>query len=268
MFYYSRLKLAGIITSLAALFPMGVFAHTQLPSAPAIAAASSKAELDATRNAAPAINQAFQEKFGNVPEQIVSTPIPGIYQVIMGTEVVYMDATGRYMLGSHVVDLQKNTTLEAGLVQALTKTKLASLNLNDAIHIVHGTGVRTIYTFEDANCGFCKKLSAEFAKVPDVTIYTFPVQFLGEDSGMKAKKMWCSIDRPGVWAAYMANATVTATRTDCDTSMLERNYTQATLLKVQGTPAIFFADGTRIPGYAVAADIEKHLHNQVFPSKP
>jgi thiol:disulfide interchange protein DsbC len=40
---------------------------------------------------------------------------------------------------------------------------------------------------------------------------------------------------------------------------LDRNAALSQRLRVRGTPAIFFEDGTRLPGYAAAAQIEQRL---------
>jgi thiol:disulfide interchange protein DsbC len=46
---------------------------------------------------------------------------------------------------------------------------------------------------------------------------------------------------------------------NCDTAALERNIAFARKHRVNGTPAIIFENGTRIPGALSAEEVEKHL---------
>jgi thiol:disulfide interchange protein DsbC len=45
----------------------------------------------------------------------------------------------------------------------------------------------------------------------------------------------------------------------CDTSALDRNLAFAQKYRINGTPAVFFTDGTRVPGAMQAAQIEAML---------
>jgi len=50
-----------------------------------------------------------------------------------------------------------------------------------------------------------------------------------------------------------------AAKASCDISALERNVDFARKHKITGTPTIFFADGSRVPGAVSAQQIEKTL---------
>ena len=45
----------------------------------------------------------------------------------------------------------------------------------------------------------------------------------------------------------------------CDTTGLDKSMALARKLNIRGTPAIFLADGTRIPGYMPAAKLEEAM---------
>jgi hypothetical protein len=76
--------------------------------------------------------------------------------------------------------------------ERLADFKYSTLPLHDAIKTVRGNGARTLVTFEDPNCLYCKKLHRELQKLSNVTIYTFMVPILSEDSHTKAAEIWCS----------------------------------------------------------------------------
>ena len=124
-----------------------------------------------------------------------STPIQGLYEVAIGNDVVYADASARYLVQGEVIDLKTGTNLTEQRSNDLNRIKWSDLPLNDAIKVVRGKGTRQVAVFADPNCGFCKKLEKTFQQMDNVTIYTFLVPLLSTDSAIKSKQIWCSSDR-------------------------------------------------------------------------
>lgn len=204
----------------------------------------------------------FSVKYGQIPTEVIATPLPGIFQIISNGQISYMDVTGKYLINGDIVDVATGVSLNESQMTKIALKFLKTIDTRDAVKIVQGKGTRIIYSFEDTNCGYCKKLSSEFEKLNDVTIYTFMVQFLGEDSGEKAKKVWCSPDRAATWKAYMSTTgslLPSNLTTTCDTSFLDRNFALSRKLGITGTPTMFFANGEKITGYSSADLIEKQL---------
>ena len=48
-------------------------------------------------------------------------------------------------------------------------------------------------------------------------------------------------------------------RTDCDTTAIQKSVELGQKLAISGTPTIFFADGTRVPGAMPIEQIENRL---------
>ena len=48
---------------------------------------------------------------------------------------------------------------------------------------------QVIATFEDPNCGYCKRLARDLQKLENITIYTFLLPILSEDSVKKSKQI-------------------------------------------------------------------------------
>lgn len=212
--------------------------------------------------------QLLERKTGLKVASIGASPFPGLYEVIVGTSVYYADADGKWLFDGHVIDLdtkssvtaQKRIALERGTSPALD---WRTLRLTDAIKTVRGTPIpgRVLITFEDPSCGFCKKLNKELDRVANVVVYTFPIDILGSSSRTKNEAVWCSADRTSAWAATVNGARPTAGRT-CNLDALDRNSQLAKSLSVTGTPTLFLADGSRIPGFIDAAAIEARLQAQ------
>jgi thiol:disulfide interchange protein DsbC len=92
-----------------------------------------------------------------------------------------------------------------------------------------------------------------------VTVYTFLLPILSEDSVRKSKQIWCSSDRAKAWNDWMVDGKVPTGREDCDTSAVTKNQEFGRKLNITGTPTMFFADGERVPGAIPLARIEQKL---------
>jgi len=118
-----------------------------------------------------------------------------------------------------------------------------------ALKQVKGNGKRVIAVFEDPNCGYCKRLRQTTLKeIDNVTIYTFMYNILSEDSSVKSKNIWCASDRNKAWDDWMIAGKVPPTTPAACESPNEKVLALGQKLRITGTPAIFFADGSRIPG--------------------
>jgi len=132
---------------------------------------------------------------------------------------------------------------------------------------VRGNGKRVIATFEDPNCGYCKRLAKEMQNLKDATIYTFLYPILSPDSTEKSKNIWCAKDRAGAWNDWMiAGKAPAAAAAGCDTGTVDKNVALGHKLKISGTPTIFTADGNRLPGAVPLAQLDQAM-NQVSGGK-
>ena len=132
------------------------------------------------------------------------------------------------------------------------------LPLNIAIKQVHGNGKQVFAIFEDANCGYCKKMRRDLANLKDVTIYTFVVAFLSPDSETKGKKALCADDKSMAWNDMMLSGKVPDNPGTCD-NPLSKLRELAQKLGVNATPTVFFSNGRRLQGYVPAEQFQKML---------
>jgi len=84
--------------------------------------------------------------------------------------------------------------------------------------------------------------------VDNVTVYTFMYNILSPDSSVKSKNIWCSADRNKAWDDWMISGKAAPAAPANCTTPNEQVLALGQKLRVNGTPAIFFADGSRIPG--------------------
>ena len=125
-----------------------------------------------------------------------------------------------------------------------------------------GSGARRIAVFADPNCGYCKRFERDLQQVKDVTVYTFLIPILGGDSPEKATNIWCAKDSTRAWRDWMLDGKAPPrSMGNCETPMA-RNLALSRKHKVNGTPAIVFEDGTRVPGAMSAEQLEKQPRRQ------
>jgi len=192
-------------------------------------------------------------------DEVRTTAMPGLYEVRIGTDLFYTDAKGNYVIQGELIDTKARRNLTEDRINKLTAVDFSALPLKDAFTIVRGDGKRVLATFEDPNCGYCKRLAKDLQKLDNVTIYTFLYPILSEDSVRKSKQIWCSADRPKVWNDWMIDGKVPSGRDDCDTAAVGKNQEFGRKLNITGTPTIFFADGERVPGAMSVERIEQRL---------
>ena len=151
-------------------------------------------------------------------------------------------------------------------MSALNKEQLTELaarllarSTDNAIKRVRGNGKRVLYTFEDPNCGYCRQQQKELLKLNDITIYTFLWPILSQDSVEKSRAVWCAKDRAKAWDDLMSN-NVMPPPGKCD-APLKNNIELAQRFGARGTPAIFLADGSMLPGFMPAEKLEQALNS-------
>ena len=209
------------------------------------------------------IRKNLAERLPDFPkiDEINKTPIPGLYEVRIGTEIVYTDERGDHLIQGSLVDTKTRSDLTQARIDKITAIDFAALPLKDAIAWKQGNGARKLVVFADPNCGYCKKFESEMQQVKDVTVYTFLIPILGGDSPDKSRNIWCAKDNSAAWRDWMIKgAAAPRSMGNCDASALQRNIALAKRYRVNGTPALVFEDGKRIPGALPPAEVEKQLN--------
>ena len=201
------------------------------------------------------IRKAFESKLGKI-EKIAKSPVPGLWEIVTEGQVLYVDDKGTYLLHGSLVEVKTLRNLTAERMRDIEKALLAG-SLDAAIKQVRGSGKNVIMTFEDPNCGYCKKLAKEIQSMKDVTVYTFLFPILTPDSATRSRNIWCAADPAKAWKAWMLDGQEPA-KAECDTP-IQDNLALGRKLNVQGTPALFFADGTRVNGALPLEALKKKL---------
>jgi len=230
-------------------------------SLPLVASAGSK-------KAAPPVNpedtieqvkKAVESKLGVKVISVTKSPYLNLYEVYADGQILYTDEKLTALFAGTMIDGKTMKNVTAERMQKLAAIKFSDLPLELAVKQVRGDGKRIMATFEDPNCGYCKKLAKDTAKLDNITIYTFLYPILSPDSLDKSNQIWCSSDKAKVWNDWMQDGKALSGKSDCDTSAVQKTVELGHRLSISGTPTLFFADGDRIPGAVPIAQIEKKL---------
>jgi thiol:disulfide interchange protein DsbC len=214
-----------------------------------------------------AIRARLQQTFNISPSSITRTPF-GWYEVVVNTDVIYVDPTANYLFANgSVIDTRTRENLTQTRKDDLMKVDYAKLPLDQAVRIRFGNGSRQFVTFEDPNCGFCKKLHSDLRGLKDATVYVFLYPILSPDSTAKANAIWCSRNRAEAWNDWMLEGKAPAASGDCKNNPIQQTVQLGQSLGINGTPTLIFPDGSRLPGAVGLEAIEKKLAESGRPRK-
>ena len=230
----------------------GSIALAQVPSKPSD---SKNAPVPGSPEAQVAAR--FAEKSGGQKPDQVFKGRGGLYEVLLGGQIYYVDSDVSFVLAGRMFDPTTREDLTQKRLDVALKVDFKSLPLDQAVKTVRGNGSRVMVTFEDPNCGYCKRLWQNMGELKNVTIYTFLYPILSPDSMDKSKAIWCSKDRAQSWDDHMVQNKAPAAA-DCK-NPLEQNVALGQQLGINGTPTIIFADGTRSAGAMPVPAIEQRL---------
>ena len=208
------------------------------------------------------IRKTIAERLPDFPaiDEVSKTSIPGIYELRIGTEILYTDEQGSHIIEGQLIETKSKTNLTEARVNKLTAIDFAALPLKDAIVWKQGTGARKLVIFADPNCGYCKRFEKDLQAIKDVTVYTVLYPILGGDSPEKSRNIWCAKDSTKAWRDWMLDGTAPPRSIgQCDSAALQRNTAMGKKFRVNGTPALVFEDGKRVPGAMSVEQVEKQF---------
>lgn len=186
--------------------------------------------------------------------------IPGLYELFMGDQIVYADASGDHLIVGKMVDTRTREDLTEARLNDRGKIDFKTLPLNQAVKVVKGNGSRVFAVFSDPDCPYCQQLEKTLLSMTDFTEYVFlyPIASLHPQAPAKAHAIWCTSDRAQAWSDWMHNRKLPPTKA-CSGDPIDALQKLGDSLHINSTPTMFFANGRRIAGAVPAEDLEKAL---------
>jgi len=191
---------------------------------------------------------------------VKATPINGLYEVVSGSQVMYMTKDAQYALDGNLYDMKSRSNLTENAQSGIRLNALNELGEdNMLVYMPEGDVKHTITVFTDIYCPYCVRLHNEvdeYMKNGVKVRYIF-VPFKGPKSVDTSVSVWCAKDRNK--AMTMAKNGETIEQKTCD-NPVSKHRALATTLGIRGTPAIMLGSGQLIPGYEPAAKVIKKLN--------
>jgi thiol:disulfide interchange protein DsbC len=211
------------------------------------------------------IRSTLEPKLGGARiEGVQPSPVPGLFEVRFrsqeGMQVVYVDATGTYVIQGKIFDVRNDRDLTGERVRKLNAIRFESLPLDMAVKIKRGNGSRVMAMFSDPYCPACRQFERELAKVDNLTLYVFMYPVIRPANKDHSKAVWCSTDRARAWLELAAGARpkVPEAAPGCP-NPVEKTLELGQGLGVNSTPTIFLSNGERFAGMLPAGDLAELL---------
>jgi len=191
---------------------------------------------------------------------ISETPIAGVLQVQINSDIIYVTEDGQYLLQGQIINLDTRTNITDQAKSGIRLSLLDGLKPEEQISYSPEKPSYDLLVFTDIDCGYCRKLHQQMAEYNEEGIaihyMAFPRAGIGSNSFDKYVSVWCADDKNE--ALTLAKNGDDPEPLSCPNPVAEQ-YNLGREIGVTGTPAIVTTDGTLIPGYVPPAQLRQRL---------
>lgn len=198
---------------------------------------------------------------GEKPDSIVPSAIPGLFEVVLGGQVLYLSEDGRFVLQGDLLDLDSRANLTENRRGELRGKAIEAIGDNDMVVFAPEEPAKyTVTVFTDIDCGYCRKMHSQIAAYNKegikIRYLMFPREGLGSESFSKAVSVWCADNRQE--AMTKAKRGEPIENKTCD-HPIQAQYELGQKLGVRGTPSMILEDGEMLPGYVPPTQLAQML---------
>lgn len=213
--------------------------------------------------AADEVTERLAKQFGVSTADVTPAPIPGLYRLVLGPQVGYVTADGRYVVRGDIIDIKNGNNLTAADRATARLAYIKSLGEQNMIVFAAPHPRHTLTVLTDIDCGYCRQLAHDMPQLTAMGIemryIPFPRAGVDSSSWDKAVSVWCAKDRQSAYQDAMRGVPVTPLK--CDPAPVAAGYEFAQKLAVGGTPIIITETGQLIGGYLPPAQLSQLLDN-------
>jgi len=204
----------------------------------------------------------IQEVFPELARNAISpSPIPGLYQIMLGGQISYVSADGRYLVQGDVYDIEEERNLTEMHRESARQSAIDMIGEKRMIVFSPAEVKHSITVFTDIDCGYCRKLHRQISVYNQLGIEVrymfFPRSGPDTDSWFKAESVWCADDRNTALTQAKSGASIDSD--DCSPTPVAEHYQLGRTIGIRGTPAIIAQGGELIPGYVAPNELLTHL---------
>mgnify|MGYP003572975592 CR=1 FL=1 len=183
-------------------------------------------------------------------DSVTPSPIDGLYEVMTGTQLMYVTGDGRYFFDGRIVDLKTRTDISEPRIAAARQQAIAKVGEDEMVIFAPDDYKYTVTVFTDIECGYCRKLHSQIDEYGDegirVRYLFYPRAGKSSSSYKDAVSVWCSDDRQTALTDAKSGKGVESKT--CD-NPVDEHMALGQELGVRGTPALVLESGEMVPGY-------------------
>ena len=182
---------------------------------------------------------------------IRKTPIAGLYEATLGSNIIYITANGKHFLlgemykSKGTVNLTENTR---------NNIRMQAINAIDESEMVVFAPKRetkyTVNVFTDVDCGYCAKFHKEVPLLNragvKVRYLAFPRAGKGSETYNTMVSVWCADDQQKAMTDAKNRRKI---KTKTCNHPIDKLYKLGQDVGVTGTPALVLPNGKLLPGY-------------------
>jgi len=187
---------------------------------------------------------------GTEVSHIRESKIPGVYEVLVGAEVLYISKDGQYMFRGELFDLanrlnlseQQRTVARVGILSNIPDGDYIKFSANNQKH--------TVYVFTDITCSYCQKFQNDMAEYNkrgiSIKYLAFPRDGAGTQASRNMESIWCAADRNQAFKNAMTGKGIS--EASCANPVNDQ-FELGLSLGVRATPTLYTEDGRLLQGY-------------------
>ena len=188
---------------------------------------------------------------GFTPDRVRKSAMAGLYEVLYGTEVLYVSLDGRHLVrGGELFDVTEETNLTE-VARSHVRRRLLEQYSSDNMVVFEANDRRTVLTVvTDIDCPYCRQLHQQVPELNrqgvEIRYLFYPRAGLDSPSYRKSVSVWCANDRKQ--ALTQAKALQSIAERTC-ANPINQHMALSDKLGVVSTPSLYLPDGMLIRGY-------------------
>lgn len=202
-------------------------------------------------SASPETLHAVAVSAGVKPENVQTTPVPGIFEVLRGSDILYMTRDGQYAFTGDLYQVPTRANLTEVHRREMRRKLIEAVPESRMVVFSPPQPKYTVTVFTDVDCGYCRALHRQIAEYNRLGVrvrYVFyPRTGPDTESWHKAEQVWCSADRKAALTRAKLGEPLDAPV--CANTPVAQEYELGKAIGLEGTPGIVAANGAMVGGY-------------------
>lgn len=199
---------------------------------------------------------------------VKESPIPGILEVQIQNEIVYLTEDGEKLISGDIYNLKEQFSYSDKTRNGLRKTALAAVKNEDKIIYKAKDEKYKVTVFTDISCPYCTKFHQHISDFNDdgitVEYLAFPRAGIGSTHQKSMQNIWCAKDK--ALSLTAAKIEQKLPKASCEGKQTAEQFQLGEQIGVRATPTVVFSDGELKAGYLKPKQLLALLKEK-FPNK-